>query len=97
MKLNKSNAAAVIEELEAMAQKLSISIRYESFRKGDFAVRSGACVMRGERLIIVDRGLSPVDRGDVLITEFSKLTVEDFFISPGVRELLESNRPLQPA
>ena len=97
VKLTKSNAPSVISELEEVAGKLGVSVRYAAFRKGDFRVRSGSCVMRGESLIIIDRMLTPMDQADVLLAEMLKYPLERHYISPRLRALLESAQPLQLA
>ncbi|MBI3091579.1 MAG: hypothetical protein HYY96_13030 [Candidatus Tectomicrobia bacterium] len=97
VKLSKSNAPAILTELEELAAKLCITVRYVTFQKGDVPVRSGSCRVRSEPFIIIDRKLSPVERAEVLVVELAKYPLESHYLPPRCRTLLESTRPLQPA
>jgi hypothetical protein len=52
-------------------------------------VRSGACLVRGEQVIFLDRSLAPAERLQVLLDELAGRDVETVYLSPALRRLLE--------
>src|SRR2546425_336113 len=59
---------ALCEELKEVARRLGVEVREEILlREVGYRVRSGACRVRGEEVIFVDRNLPPEERVQVLL------------------------------
>ncbi|MCU0454546.1 MAG: hypothetical protein MUE68_12905 [Bacteroidetes bacterium] len=77
-------AEQILKELEELADRSGITIRYE---KGDFD--GGYCVLKAERLIVVNRKLAPTKRGSVVAQAIAEVGVEEVYLKPAVREFIE--------
>ena len=84
------DAAAVLAELEQLATKLKVDVRYDRF-VGE-GVQSGLCRIRGKWRAILERRASPSERASMLARCLARFPLEDTFLSPQVRELVERTR-----
>jgi hypothetical protein len=82
---------ALCEELKEVARRLGVKVREEILlREVGYRVRSGACRVRGEHVIFLDRNLSPGERLEVLLDELSgRDDLETHYLTPALRRLLE--------
>jgi hypothetical protein len=74
----------LIKELEDLAEKSSIALRYE---KGDFD--GGYCVLKTERIIVINKRLAPQKRTSVLAQALAEVGIEEVYLKPAVREFIE--------
>jgi hypothetical protein len=74
----------ILKELESLAASSGISVRYE---KGDF--EGGFCVLKAERLIVVNKKLPPAKKASVLAQGVAEIGIEDRYLKPAVREYIE--------
>jgi hypothetical protein len=74
----------VLKELESLATSSGISVRYE---KGDF--EGGFCVLKAERLIVVNKKLAPSKRASVVAQGLAEMGIEERFLKPAIREFIE--------
>lgn len=74
----------MVKELEALAAHSGIGIRYE---KGDF--EGGYCVLKAERLIVVNRKLPPPKRASILAQGLAEIGIDEHYLKPAVREYIE--------
>ncbi len=74
----------MLKELEALASSSGITVRYE---KGDF--EGGFCVLKAERLIVVNKKLPPAKKSSVLAQGLAEIGIEDRYLKPAVREFIE--------
>ncbi len=74
----------LIQELNELAASLSIRIRYE---KGDFD--GGYCILKEERLIVVNKKLSPQRKASVIAVSIHEIGLENVFMKPALREFIE--------
>lgn len=82
----------LLDALLALAGRLQVPIREESFDKVLFAElgeRGGLCTLGGERVILVDRDLGPTERVGVLLRALAGLPLDRVHMPPYVRERLE--------
>ena len=80
--------AVILRELESLAIELDVEIRYEPLEG-----RGGLCRYKGKTCLIVNRLSSVPKRVLLLSKELARLPLEDVFIRPQIRELLENHRP----
>jgi hypothetical protein len=74
----------LINELQEVARQLGVTVRYE---RGDF--EGGYCVLKTERVMLVNRRLIPARKAVVLALALNEIGLENVFIKPAVREYIE--------
>jgi hypothetical protein len=74
----------ILSELEQLASNCGISIRYE---KGDFD--GGYCVLKAERLIVINKRLVLARRTSVLAQGLAEVGIDEMYLKPAVREYIE--------
>ncbi|MBI5464454.1 MAG: hypothetical protein HY966_05830 [Ignavibacteriales bacterium] len=77
-------ADQLLKELEELANKSGIQVRYE---KGDFD--GGFCVLKAERIIVVNKKLATPRRASVLAQGVAEVGIEELYLKPVVREFIE--------
>jgi len=81
---------ALCEELKEVARRLGMQVREEVLlREVGYRVRSGACRVRGDDVVFLDRNLPPDERVQVLVDALAGRDVETFYLTPAARRLLE--------
>jgi hypothetical protein len=85
---------ALLDELKSVAARLGFEVREERLlREVGYRVRSGSCRVHDTRLILLDRGLPPDAQIDVLVEELAGRPLDDVYLSPAARRLLERAAP----
>lgn len=74
----------LLKELEELAIQCSIAVRYE---KGDF--EGGFCVLKAERLIVVNKKLAPAKKASILAQGLAEIGIDEMYLKPVVREFIE--------
>jgi hypothetical protein len=74
----------LLSELESIASQLGIRLRYE---KGDF--EGGYCVLKSERIIVINKKLSPATWLSVLARGISEIGLNNTYVKPAVRNFIE--------
>ena len=82
------------EELKDVARRLGVVVREEVLlREVGYRVRSGSCRVREAQMILLDRGLPPSAQIDILVDELAGRPLDDVYLSPAARRLLERSAP----
>ena len=79
-----------LKELEGVAAKKNIRVSYESLSGGEVGA-GGLCKVKGEHRIIIDKRASPGERLTVLAQALSGFPLDDIFLAPELRELIEKS------
>jgi hypothetical protein len=74
----------MIAELQDVARQLGVTVRYE---RGDF--EGGYCILKTEKVLLVNRRLLPVRKAVVLALALSEIGLDNVFVKPAVREYIE--------
>jgi hypothetical protein len=74
----------LILELEQIAGQLGVVIRYE---KGDFD--GGYCILKAERILVVNKRLSPQKKASVLALGMNAIGLDSIFLKPALREFID--------
>ena len=74
----------LIAELEEIARQLGVTVRYE---KGDF--EGGFCILKTQKVLIVNKKLSPNRKAAVLAVALHEIGLENMFIKPALRGYIE--------
>jgi len=76
--------AKLLEELEGIASKLNIKLRYEVTK-----AKGGLCTVGGEMMFIIDRKASKEYKLLMLARTIKEFDLSDMYISPKLREFLD--------
>jgi hypothetical protein len=74
----------IVAELHGLARQLGVAIRYE---KGDF--EGGYCTLKDEKVLLINKRLSPHRKAAVLALALHGIGLETVFIKPALREYIE--------
>ena len=78
----------LLQELEEIAEKLSIEVQYDNLLGMDFNVKGGLCKLRGKNVIILDRRTPPRERIDLLARALRQFDLSSVFIRPYIRSII---------
>lgn len=76
-----------LRELEAVAEKKHIRVSYEAL--GGELGAGGLCKVRGAYRVIIDKRASPGERLIVLARALSQFALDDIYLAPELREVIE--------
>ena len=80
---------AALVQLEGLARALGITVRYEKITDDDPASMGGLCRLKGECVIIVHSGGSLRDKIQTLVKALRNFELDNVYLRPAIRELLE--------
>lgn len=83
---------AILDILEDTLRRMSVKLTYEDLRKGEVNTNGGMFLLRGEKRIIVHKGLCVDDKIDVLVDILTGMDTESIHLPPAVRKLLDGAR-----
>jgi len=89
-RIGQQNSSSPLLELEAVAARLSIPVRYE---KGE--MRGGLCRLHGRLQIIINDDLTDEEKTDILVEGLAQTDLDTVYVPPRVRHLLEQARSRQ--
>ena len=76
----------LLQELELLASQCAIAVRYE---KGDF--EGGFCVLKTERLIVINKKLAPAKKASILAQGLAEIGIDEMYLKPAIREFIEED------
>ena len=74
----------LIQELQTAAAQIGITVRWE---RGDF--EGGYCILRDQKLLLINKRLMPVRKAAVLATALNGIGLDNVYLKPAVREFVE--------
>jgi hypothetical protein len=74
----------LIQELHTAAAQIGITVRYE---RGDF--EGGYCILRDQKLLLINKRLMPVRKAAVLATALNGIGLDNVYLKPAVRAFVE--------
>jgi len=81
---------SLLDELKAAAERLGLQVREERLlREVGYRVRSGGCRLRQNEMIFLERGLPVSAQIDVLVDELAGRRLDDIYLSPAARALVD--------
>jgi len=78
-----------LSQLEGLAYKLGIQIRYEKIVEEELTSAGGLCRLKGECFIIVNSKATTKDKIRALAKALKHFDLNDVYIRPALRDLLE--------
>jgi len=74
----------MLRELERLARRMGLEVRFEAFDARAFR-RGGLCTVRGTPLVLVDVHATTIDKVGVLCEALARLDVETTYVPPLLR------------
>jgi len=75
-------------ELGKLAEKLDIELRFDQID-----TPGGLCTLKGKKILLVNKDLDAAEQVEVIVGELARQDgVEDIYLLPGVRRLIEERR-----
>ena len=85
------NKDSILQSLIEIAEKLSVKVIFKDLKDEEFIIRGGMCSVKGETLILIDSRSSFEEQIKIFCRELKKFNLDNIFISPLLREILEDN------
>ena len=76
------------QHLKELAEKLDIAVSEQNLRVTGVKAKSGLCTVKGKKIFIMDKHKSVNRKNEILATYLAKMSHEDIYIIPVVREHL---------
>jgi hypothetical protein len=83
------NEAWLRNQLEELADKLGLAVRYEKIQAEESSYPGGLCHLQGKPVIIIDDQIPERMKVEVLIEALRRFPTGAIYVKPVVRELLE--------
>jgi hypothetical protein len=78
-----------LNQLEELALRLGLTIRYESLKIDGSLYVGGFCRVRGQDFVIVSKRATTQERIHVLTNALKRCELSEIYILPSLRKLLE--------
>ena len=81
----------IIDQFEELIERLSVKIRYEAMKQEEDSINvvGGLCLLKGEYVLIINSKAAVMDRIKTLATALKHFDIDQIYIRPGLRELLD--------
>ena len=76
------------QELKDLAERIHITVSEENLKTSGIKVKSGLCTVKGKQIFIMDKHKSVHKKIRILAEQLAMKPLEDLYIIPAVRELL---------
>jgi len=83
------NKPSLIEEFLAAARSAGIEVRQEALATRDVEAKSGLVRLKGKKVLFLDPGLSDKDKLKKLAEALRGADLENIYLSPAARSLIE--------
>ena len=82
------DANTLLIELGKIADKLDIELRFD-----DLESAGGLCTVKGKKLLCVNRNLPAEEKAEIILNSLARQGgIEDIYVLPGIRKLLDERR-----
>ena len=85
------NNELLLNELEELAGKLGIAIRYENVTTEESSGSGGLCRLKGEYILIIHSQAAVEEKIRILLEALKTFPIGDIYVKPVIRELLEES------
>lgn len=90
-RISKMEETRLLQELEEIAERLSIVVRYDDLMGMDFNVKGGLCKLRGRNLVIMDRRAPIGERIDLLVRVLRRFDLSSVSTRPYIRLIIDGS------
>jgi len=74
--------------LEDLAEQKGITIRYDNLSATELNTKSGLCILKGEKIFIMDESADISERIQLLVECLRSMDLEGLYLVPALRNLL---------
>ena len=85
------NDDLLLSQLEEVADRLGITIRYETLTLAESSSPGGLCRIEGEHVLILDPQAPLGEKVQVLIKALKGFPIDDIYVKPAIRDLIEES------
>jgi hypothetical protein len=82
----------LLSQLEAAADRLGITIRYEDLPPEGPSSSGGLCRIEGKYVVILDPRARTREKIQIMIETLKKFPLDDIYLKPALRDLLEDSK-----
>jgi hypothetical protein len=83
------NDQALLNQLEELAERAAIAVRYENITGEDSPGSGGLCRIQGRYVLIVHSRATPKEKIRVIAKALRQFDFSEVYVIPALRELLE--------
>ena len=81
----------ILNQLEELAEKLGIAVRYENVNVEESAGTGGLCRIKGQYVLIVHSHTTSKEKIQIITAALKGFDLGDIYLKPVIRELLEGS------
>lgn len=78
-----------LEDLQAVAEKLSIEVEFSNLSNNEIAIKSGYCKLKNKDMIILDKALSQEEQIEIILQALKRFDLENIYVPSWIRDYLE--------
>jgi hypothetical protein len=82
----------LLSQLEELAGKLGIAVRYENVFTEESSASGGLCRLKGEYVLIIHSQAAMEEKIRILLEALKTFPINDIYVKPVIRELLEESK-----
>jgi hypothetical protein len=82
---------AILNQLEELAQRVGITVRYEPLKIEGFVHTGGFCRIRGKDVVIINKKCTGREKMHVLIEALRRYDLSQIYVLPSLREILDAD------
>ena len=82
------NETMILQNLEAIAEKLGIKVTYENMRKEHIFSKGGMYRLKEDKAVIIDCNLHLSEKIEVLADALRQFDLEGMYMPPAVRKII---------
>lgn len=86
------NDDLVIQQLEELAGRLGIAIRYENLNAEESSGTGGLCRLKGNYVLILHSQATAKEKVRIITEALRQFPIGEFYVKPLIRELLEGSK-----
>jgi hypothetical protein len=88
----------IIEQLEELIKRFGVQIRHEAIKQDEDSVNvvGGLCLLRGEYVLIISSKATTMERINALATALKHFDLDQIYLRPVLRELLDKGPEQKP-
>jgi hypothetical protein len=82
----------LLNQLEELAGRLEIRIRYENLNAEESTGAGGLCRLKGKYVLIIHSQTAVKEKVQILTEALRQFPINDLYVKPIIRKLLEGNQ-----
>jgi len=86
------NETTLLQHLETVAEKLSLTVTYQNLRKLSIYSRGGLYRLKDEQVVLIETSLTLSEKIDILADALSRFDMEGISMPPLVRKIIAGKK-----